>query len=338
MSFWNRLMAPESGVRLRQVVQWTFFFWIIFSGVQFGLFVRHYAAGAAVPVVSRPAGIEGFLPIGALVSFKHWLVNGVFDQHHPAALVLFLTFIGLALLTKNSFCGWICPVGALHDPLSAIGRRLFGRNFRIWRSLDVVLRGLKYLLLLFFLNTILIGMPASALQSFLASPYWAVADVKMLHFFIRPSTISVTVIAILALLALGLRNFWCRYLCPYGALLGLLSLLSPIKVRRDAAGCTGCQACSRQCPQQIAVHRCVTVRSQECTACLTCISGCPEPGVLSLRTVFWRRPLPTWVFALCVLGLFAIGVSSGMLSGHWQTVLTDANYRQLIPLAEQLGH
>jgi len=338
MSLWNRFTAPESGVRLRKFVQWAFFFWIIFSGAQFGLFVRHYAAGDTAHGFSRPAGIEGFLPIGALVSFKHWLVNGVFDQHHPAALVLFLTFLGLALLTKNSFCGWICPVGALHDPLSAIGRRLFGRNFRLWRPLDLLLRGFKYLLLLFFLNTILIGMPASAVQSFLASPYWAVADVKMLNFFITPSTLSVTVIAILALLALGLRNFWCRYLCPYGALLGLLSLLSLIKVRRDPGGCTGCQACSRHCPQQIAVHCCTTVHSQECTACLTCISRCPEPDVLSLRAVLWRRTLPTWGFAFLLLGLFAAGVGTGMLSGHWQSVLTDVDYRQLIPEVNRFSH
>ncbi len=334
----NRLTAPNAGVRLRQIVQWAFFCWIIFSGIQFGLFVSHYTAGGSAPVSSRPAGIEGFLPIGALVSFKHWLVNGTFDPLHPAALVLFLTFLALATLTKNSFCGWLCPVGALHDPLAALGRRFWGRNFRIWRPLDVLLRSLKYLLLLFFLNTILFGMPADAVRSFLASPYWAVADVKMLHFFMRPSTLSLTVVALLALLALGLRNFWCRYLCPYGALLGLLSLLSPIKVHRDAGGCTGCQACSRNCPQQIAVHRCATVRSQECTACLTCISRCPEPGVLSLRVPLWRQPVPTFWFALLVLGLFAAGVTSGMLSGHWQTVLTDVDYRQLIPVADRFGH
>jgi len=334
----RQLTAASLGVRMRQLVQWLFFSWIVFSGVRFGLFVRHYETGGAASAISRPAGVEGFLPIGALVSLKHWLANGVFDPLHPAALVLFLTFVALALLAKNAFCGWLCPVGALHDPLAALGRRLFGRNFRLWRPLDRLLRGLKYGLLLFFLNAILLGMSAQAVRGFLSTPYWAAADVKMLHFFTRPSLLSICIVAMLALLALPLRNFWCRYLCPYGALLGLLSLLSPVKVRRDAGGCTGCQACSRSCPQQIAIHRCTTVRSQECTACLTCISRCPESGVLSLRAALIRRPLPTWSFALLVIGLFAAGVSAGMLSGHWQTVLTDLDYRQLVPMTERLGH
>lgn len=336
----NRLRAwfltAHNSRRLRQCVQWGMFAWIIGSGICFGLFVRQYA-GAGTASCARPAGIEGFLPIGALVSFKNWLVNGHFDTLHPAALVLLLTFVALALLAKNGFCGWFCPVGALHDPFAALGHRLFGRNFRLWRPLDITLRGLKYLLLLFFLKTILLDMPAAAVGAFLANPYWAIADVKMLHFFTRPSPLSLAIVSGLAVLALLLRNFWCRYLCPYGALLGLISLLSPIKVHRDAAGCTGCQACSRHCPHQIAVHRCHVVRSQECTACLTCVSSCPEPDVLTLR-VWHRRRLPAWGFALLVVGLFAAGVATGMLSGHWQTVLGPADYRQLIPLADQFGH
>lgn len=332
------LTEARFGIRLRQTIQWLFFAWIVLTGVRFGLFVHHYESGGAATAFVRPPGVEGFLPIGALISLKHWLINGAFDRLHPAALVLFLTFIVLALLVKNAFCGWVCPVGALHEPLAALGRRLFGRNYRIWRPLDLLLRGIKYLLLLFFLNAIVIGLPAQQLPDYLRSPYWAIADVKMLHFFTRPSVVSLAVITVLVGLAVPLRNFWCRYLCPYGALLGLLSMLSLIKVRRQVATCTGCRACSRSCPQQIDVHRCTTVHSQECTGCLTCISRCPEPGVLAMQLPFWRRSLANGVFALLVILLFATGVGLGMASGHWQSALTDADYRQLIPLADRFGH
>ena len=98
---------------------------------------------------------------------------------------------------------------------------------RVQGPLDLLLQLCKYTLLLFFIKIILIDMPIAATRGFLDAPYWAIADVKMLHFFTRMSTTSMVVIGILSLLSVIYRNFWCRYLCPYGALLGLLSMLSP---------------------------------------------------------------------------------------------------------------
>ena len=324
--------------RLRMLTQWGVLAVCLYLGVRFGLFVRHFETFGLTPAYARPAGVEGFLPIGALVSFKNWLVNGTIDPVHPAALVLFLTFLALAVLTRNSFCSWFCPVGTLADGAWKAGHKLHGRTFRVWSWLDLPLRGVKYLLLLFFLKLIVIDMPAAALQGFLASPYWAVADVKMLHFFTSPSTLSLVVLGILTVLSIIYRNFWCRYLCPYGALLGLLGLLSPLKVRRQQQHCTDCRRCSAVCPSQIAVHQRRVVRSPECTACLTCVANCPAPGALELRLSFWQRPLPGWGFALLVLLIFAGGIGAGMLTGHWESSLTTQDYQQLIPFASRLGH
>lgn len=325
-------------LRLRPLLQWGFLALCLALGVQFGLFARHFATFGATPYYARPPGVEGFLPIGALVSVKHWLTSGTIDPVHPAALVLFLTFLALAVLTKNSFCSWICPVGTLEGLAAKGGRRLFGRNFLLPAWPDRLLRGLKYLLLLFFCKLIVVDMPAMAVQGFLASPYWAVADVKMLQFFTAPSTLSLVILAILTALSLIYRNFWCRYLCPYGALLGLLSLLSPLKVHRQPAACTGCRRCTAVCPSRIVVHERQQVRSVECTACLTCAGNCPAPGALELRAGFWSRPLPGWCFALAVLVIFFGGIGLGMLGGHWESSLTYRDYQQLIPYADRLGH
>jgi len=322
----------------RQFVQWGFLGWCLFLGIQFGLFVRHFETFGQTPEYLRPPGVEGFLPIGALVSLKHWLLNGQFDRLHPAALVLFVTFLAMAFLAKKSFCSWLCPVGTLSEGLWKLGRRLLGRNYRIWRPLDLLLQGLKYTLLLFFAKTILLDMPAAALQGFLSSPYWAIADVRMLHFFTDPSPTSLLVISLLVLASVFLRNFWCRYLCPYGALLGLISFLSPLKIRRDEMYCTSCQACTKACPSDIPVHSRATVRSPECTGCLTCTSSCPEAGALAMRLPVWRRPLPAWTFAVIVLLIFTAGVGTGMISGHWTTTLQESDFQRLIPLAAQLGH
>ena len=336
MSNFTPHIAWRSPRLWRLTIQWLFFVWCLFLGTQFGLFVRHFETMGQAAYYPRPPGVEGFLPIGALVSLKAWLLSGRFDPVHPAALVLFLTFLAMALLTRKSFCAFFCPVGTLSEGAWKIGQRLFGRNFRIWRGLDWIMRLAKYALLLFFAKLVLYDMPLAALQGFLATPYWAIADVKMLHFFTGISSLALMVILVLLLLSLVYRNFWCRYLCPYGALLGLVSLASPSGIRRTGEACIDCGACSRNCPSQIEVRHQQRVRSPECTACLTCVGSCPRPDALAVT--FGKRPLPAWGFILVVMLIFAGGVLAGMLSGHWETSLTYADYQRLIPLAPRLGH
>ncbi|WP_298438915.1 4Fe-4S binding protein [Geobacter sp.] len=330
---------PHASIpRWRAAVQWGFFAWTAVIGIRFGLFVRHFESGGATPLVSRPPGVEGFLPIGALASTKQWLATGEINPVHPAALVIFLAIVAMGLVAKKSFCSWLCPVGTLSEGAWKAGRRLFGRNFRIWPWLDGALRGVKYLLLLFFVKLIVVDMPAQAVAAFLDAPYWAVSDVKMLLFFTRMSATTVAILAVLAALSLLYRNFWCRYLCPYGALLGVASILGPFKVRRDAARCTGCRRCSRACPAGLAVHEKKAVRSPECTGCLTCVASCPEREVLRMAPPFWRRPVPAWAFPALALLLFAAGIGTGMATGHWQSSLTYDDYQRLIPLVPYLSH
>jgi len=87
------------------------------------------------------------------------------------------------------------------------------------RWLDGELRGLKYLLLGFFVFVIA-WMPAEALRDFMAGPYGMIADVKMLNLFRTIGVVGIAVLLWLVLLSALIQNFWCRYLCPYGALMG----------------------------------------------------------------------------------------------------------------------
>lgn len=323
---------------VRLLVQWGFLVWVIFIGIRFGMFVRHFESGGAFPFVARPPGVEGFLPIGALTSFKYWLVSGEFDPLHPAALVIFLTVILMSLVAKKSFCSWLCPVGTLSEGAWKLGKRFFGRNFQIWNWLDIVLRGLKYVLLLFFVKIILIDMTATALAEFLTAPYWAASDIKMLRFFTHMSMNTVVILGILTGLSLIYKNFWCRYLCPYGALLGLISFISPLKVRRNTVQCTGCQRCSAACPSRLPVHTSKAISSPECTGCLTCVENCPEQNVLQMSPPFRKQAMPAWFFPCLVIITFAVGIGAGMISGHWNSVLTYADYQRLIAIAPQLSH
>ena len=128
--------------------------------------------------------MEGFLPISGMMGLLDWFYQGTLNRVHPAATMLFVIVVVVAFVARKSFCSWICPVGLLSETLARLGRKLFGRNFRPWRWLDIPLRGLKYLLLFFFVQAI-VGMSGAALQAFIESPYNRVADVKMGLFFVR---------------------------------------------------------------------------------------------------------------------------------------------------------
>ncbi|WP_243371654.1 4Fe-4S binding protein [Geotalea sp. SG265] len=324
--------------RLRSIVQWAFFIWTVGIGIRFAMFITSAERGTSVPLVSRPPGVEGFLPIGALTSLKYWLVSGQIHPVHPAALVIFLAILAMSLVAKKSFCSWLCPVGTISEFAHKLGVKIFGCNFHVWGWLDIPLRGIKYLLLFFFVKIILIDMPGEAVGGFLDAPYWAVSDVKMLHFFTRMSLTTMAILGILIALSLLFKNFWCRYLCPYGALLGLISLLSPFKIRREAEGCTACRRCTAACPSGLAVHSATAVSSPECTGCLTCTAACPERHVLAMQPAFRKRPLSVWVYPAVVLFVFFGGIGVGIVSDHWQSSLTFADYQRLLPLVQQLSH
>ncbi len=74
-----------------------------------------------------------------------------------------------------------------------------------------------------------------------------------------------------------LTRFWCRVLCPLGALLGVLSSRSLLKIRRDTEKCNDCQKCLRFC--QGGCDPNTELRAGECHACMNCISQCPEEAI-----------------------------------------------------------
>jgi len=321
----NRFMQP-----LRIAVAWGFLCFQLYLGVQFYRFVVYLRSGGTTPFVSRPDGIEGFLPISALVSLKEWFLSGAINSVHPAGLVIFLAVIAASLLLKRSFCSWICPVGTVSELLWKCGFSLFKRNVRPPRWLDVGLRGIKYLLLFFFLFSILWVMSPEGVSAFIYSDYNKIADVRLLDFFLHPSGLALMVIGGLLILALPLRNPFCRFLCPYGALVGLISVLSPVKVTREKKTCVSCGVCTQVCPSYIPVMRQERVMSEECIGCWRCISHCRAEGTLAMKLTGRRVAVPGLLFALLVVGIFWGGSVLGKATGHWHTAISLGEYIRLI--------
>ncbi|HLJ45841.1 MAG TPA: 4Fe-4S binding protein, partial [Bryobacteraceae bacterium] len=328
--------------KLRRGFQIGFLLWNVYLGGLFYLWVRHYETGMQTRAVTRPAGVEGWLPIAGLMNLKYCLVMRRVPEIHPAAMFLLITFLAVAFLLRKAFCSWLCPVGTMSEYLWRLGRKLFGRNFVAPRWLDIPLRGLKYLLLGFFVWAVA-TMPAESIAGFMRSPYGVIADVKMLNFFRHISETGLIVLAALVVASVFLQNFWCRYLCPYGGLLGLASLLSPLRIRRDAEACIDCAKCAKACPSHLTVDKLVSIKSAECTGCMECVAVCPAEGALHMGVpkilhVPDRGRMPAWAMAAGI-AVLVIGITGFAKSaGYWKTDLPRSVYLELVPSADQASH
>jgi len=321
---------------LRRMVQGLFLALNAWIAVQFVFFVRYFESGGQTAYVSRPPGVEGWLPIAGLMNVKYLLSTGQIPVIHPAAMFLLLTFLIISWLLRKAFCSWLCPIGTLSEFLWKAGQRLLERNWALPRWIDIPLRSLKYLLLAFFVY-VLFGMTAAAVEAFQSSPYGLVADIKMLHFFRFLSTSAAITIAALVVLSLLIKNFWCRYLCPYGALMGIASIFSPTTVRRDTDKCVDCGQCARACPSLLKVDSLVTIRSAECTGCMDCVAACPAKGALEM-SVAGRFRLTPWILAGGMAIIFFGIVGYAKWTGSWRSNIPDIVYQQLIPQLNDLAH
>lgn len=338
---------------LRRAFQIAFLVMNVWLGGTFYLWVRQFEPGGHPNSLSRPAGVEGWLPIAGMMNLKYLVLTHHVPALHPAALFLLVTFVSIAFLFRKAFCSWLCPVGTISEYLWQLGKKLFRRNFRINRWVDIPLRGLKYLLLGFFVWAVS-SMAPPDIVAFMRSPYGVIADVKMLNFFRFLGITGAIVLAILVIASILVQNFWCRYLCPYGALLGLTSFFSPVRIRRDESACIDCAKCAKACPSALPVDKLITIKSAECTGCLECVAVCPAQGALQMSLPAFTlnfasmnghearkqtpRSVPAWAMAAGIAVLFFGIVGFAKTAGYWTSDVPRSVYEQIVPHANEARH
>ncbi|OGR38106.1 MAG: hypothetical protein A2X29_00155 [Elusimicrobia bacterium GWA2_64_40] len=319
---------------IRLASQSAFLALILLTGWEFHKFAQAALAGGSLP--QRPPAVEGFLPISSLMSLRLLLQTGELHPFHPAGLFILLGALAMSFALPKSFCGWVCPFGFLSEAIWSLRRRLKVRLYPPpW--LDYPLASLKYLLLVFFAWAIM-SMDLASLRSFLDGDYNLIADAKMYFFFSQLSPLASGVIAALLALSLAIPYFWCRYLCPYGALLAPVSLAGPLRVRRDPAACTGCGACSRACPHAIPVARLAAVRSEKCVSCARCVEACPTPGALGFRLSGNDPVLRPALLPLAGPLLLLAAAWLAMAAGLWRSPVPNADHARVLRSHGSLGH
>jgi ferredoxin len=222
-----------------------------------------------------------------------------------APLLWSLGVLALTFFLGRFFCGFVCPLGTLNQMVGWLTRRNVARLRRIEDNRPRSGQGIKYLLLFFFLACAALG----SLQIGLIAPLPLLTrsfDITALPLLdsgggpIFPEArhytgawlIGGVLVAVLGLNVLRPR-FFCRFLCPLGALFGLASRFTPWRVGKAKAGsCGACHLCEEYCEGGCSPSEELTV--SECVLCLNCLDRCPTNriGFNGRPSVAGERPLP----------------------------------------------
>lgn len=173
------------------------------------------------------ANPEAYCPMGGLEAFGTYLSRGSLPCSMTSLqIVMGLALAGAVVLFGKLFCGYLCPIGTLADAITRFRRRLGLPSIEIRnRVLDGILRIFKYALLyLVFYMT----MSSSELFCKFIDPYYAAAT----GFKGENVTVWVSVLTFCSIFVIGffVKNFWCRYICPLGAIAGSAKFWLPLAV------------------------------------------------------------------------------------------------------------
>lgn len=247
----------------------------------FAAFILSSSVRHATSLENLPS-IDATCPFGGIATLWKFISSGgsIYVQKiHPSNLVMLVGLLVGAIIAGGTFCGWICPLGALQDALDWVRGRLKLRSLRLPRRVDRVLRYGRYVMLAGILYATI-----STAKLWFADfdPYRTIFGLGWLFEFnwAEHWKAYVSAVAMLAA-ALLIPRFWCRYLCPLGAILGLLQRISPLKVRRDASLCIRCGKCDAACPMDLSVAT-VSAVNYDCTGCQKCTGVCPVDGALDV--------------------------------------------------------
>jgi len=274
----SKVISARKAANIRLVVQIFFFALIALIAVNHTL----EEAGKAIPVLSS-ASLHAICPFGGVVSVYQFITSGTYVRKiHSAAFILMWIVFALTVFLGPVFCGWICPLGSIQEWFGKLGKKIFKRRFNrlIPYEVDRILRYLRYVMLgwVIYMTAVTGTLVFSDID-----PYFALFN----FWTSEVASGGVIILAVVLVLSLIVERPFCKYACPYGAVLGAFNLFRIFKIRRRRSTCIDCKACDRSCPMNIPVSTGGAVRHHQCITCLKCTSeqACPIENTMELTTI-----------------------------------------------------
>jgi len=277
-----------------------------------GIFLAHQLVAGS----GKPPGVDALCPFGGVETLFSLIAGaGFIEKTAASAVVLLGGMVAVALLFRRSFCGQICPFGALQGLFGSLGGKFFRTRPQIPRGVDRFARYLKYAVLAFF------AVWTWQAATLVMRPYdpWVAFAHLTTDELLTELGVGLAVLGVSLAGSLVYERFFCKYLCPTGALLGFFSKLSAFGIRRDATACTDCKACDKACPMNISVSTADKVTASECISCNECVNVCPAAGALEVKSPSGRSVSPAVMTGLVVaVTVIIIGASTAAGAFAWK--------------------
>jgi ferredoxin len=256
---------------VKRFVQIAFFAFIAF------IVITNHLESQGIELPWTAPGFHSVCPFGGVETIGRLVTEDRYIQktHESNLWVLFGVLLSTALV-GSVFCGWICPLGSIQDWIGKLGKKLFAKKYNhfVPKKIDYILSYLRY----FVLGLVILKTTEMLTLVFMnVDPYYA-----LFHFWtgdVVPSALIVLGIVLIA--SLFVERPWCRWLCPFGAVLGIVQLVSPWKIRRNKDICTNCGKCSRVCPMGIDLASKNVILDPRCNKCGECLTACTKEGGLT---------------------------------------------------------
>ena len=249
---------------------------------------------------------DALCPFGGLESLYSILFQGKFIHRVLlSSLVLLSIITAITLFSGRSFCGWLCPLGTIQGTVKGVREKMVPKQASRFSVKDKPLRWLPYFTLAFFTVGAWYG------GKMIIRPYDPWVAWMHLSEFNHALDDFFWGMLLLGLILVGsafVPRIFCRYLCPMGGFLSLISRFSIAKISRDDNHCTHCGLCDKACPMGISVSQSTVANPSECIFCVECLNACPKKETLSITTSTRRKLSPIF------LGPVIVGVFFGVIT------------------------
>ncbi|MBP1745350.1 MAG: 4Fe-4S binding domain/FMN-binding protein [Firmicutes bacterium] len=240
------------------------------------------------------------------------VLGGSFDavQMLPQ-LVEAIVIIPFTALFGRFFCGWMCAFGSFGDFMYGLSRRFFKVRFRMDEGLDRALKYVKYAVLL-FLVAVLWTFNSEVFDNM--SPWDAfgmlttIGKAPAISYVAANLAVGLILFLLITAASFFVERFFCRYLCPLGAVFALTSKLRIAKIGKPKSKCGACRICTSSCAMGIPLYKTDGVGSGECIQCMRCVSVCPRKNVsLNVSETDVRPAAAGIAVAAAMTGLYYAG-------------------------------
>ncbi|MDD4312425.1 MAG: FMN-binding protein [Eubacteriales bacterium] len=226
------------------------------------------------------------------------IISGTFSASSLAGqIILAVSMLLITAIMGRFFCGFLCAFGTMGDFFWYLGSKLKIQRPKIGTKMDRILKKLKYVLLV--LIVVLFWTLGVSILSGTGNPWTVFGMLTKLSGW-TDMTVLVSVGMLLLLLivvgSLYIERFFCRYLCPLGAVFAIVSRFRLFKIRKPRTNCGPCRACTKRCSMGISLYKTNVVTSAECIDCMNCVEICPRDNVTA-------NPKPAFAAAIAVASL-----------------------------------